>query len=576
MAASQHAATGFPDRYGANGALDGFGVDTLHSGLMKRFRSVSFVATVAFCLVALPDAGANPTNTNATAFRALSAGKQRYAQKRRELIDSSRSSRFCADITLNRAELLVEAQLKALRSNELAVYRTSGTPLMAQPFLSVKAQIRETRTYAALQRLPKGGLLHVHSISLGRADWIVDTAVQRPDCYIYWGTNGATPKGRFTFHNAAEIATNAQFAGYERASDLRARLGTNQFREQILQLITLRNGQLGWNGFLNCLALVANVSGMPAVGKEYYRDAFEWLYDDGVSYVEMRSSVGCPVDSSSLWPTEQYMHDLLKIRDEVRKSRPDFDVRIICAANRAVDVTNALCVLTNALRLQKQFTNFIVGCDFVGEEDMGGPTEEIGALCQTFGEKYPQLHFYLHDGESLWADDMNLFDAMLVRPKRIGHGFNLFRFPVLEDHAINASIALEVCPISNQSLQLTPDLRLHPAAGYLNRGVQCVLASDDPLVFGNDGLTYDFWQAFMSWNLGLGSLKKLARNSLEHSSMSCDEKVAAIKRWSKRWDDWIASVVTNDLHLALPGNAHTTPLTHADICDVEELQLIPR
>jgi adenosine deaminase CECR1 len=305
---------------------------------------------------------------------------------------------------------------------------------------------------------------------------------------------------------------------------------------------------------------------MPVVGKDYYRDAFQWLCADGVTYLEMRSSVGCPIDPNSLWPTEQYLQDMLAIRDDVRKKYPDFDLRIICAANRGIDVSNALCVLTNALLLQQRFTNFIVGCDFVGEEDIGGSTKEISALCREFGELFPQLHFYLHDGESLWANDMNLFDAMLVHPKRIGHGFNLFRFPILEDHAIKASIALEVCPISNQSLQLIPDLRLHPAAGYLGRGVQCVLASDDPLVFGNDGLTYDFWEAFMSWDLGLRALKKLARNSLEYSSVSCDEKVAAIERWSRRWDDWIASVVTKDLRLELPADARTVALPRSNIC----------
>jgi adenosine deaminase CECR1 len=414
--------------------------------------------------------------------------------------------------------------------------------------------------------MPKGGLLHVHSISLGRAEWIVDKATQRDDCYILWGTNGTPSRGRFTFHSPIEMATNAQFAGYMRASDLRAQLGTNEFREQLLNLITFRGGQAGWNGFLNCLALVANVSGMPSVGREYYRDAFEWLYDDGVSYVEMRSSVGCPIDTNSFWPTEQYMRDLLAIRDEVRQSRPDFDLRIICAANRSTDVPTANCVLTNTLLLQRQFTNLIVGCDFVGEEDSGGATKEIGALCRAFSAQYPQLRFYLHDGESLWADDMNLFDALLVQPKRIGHGFNLFRFPVLEDHIIKHSIALEVCPISNQSLQLVPDLRLHPAAGYLNRGVQCVLASDDPLVFGNDGLTYDYWEAFMSWNLGLRAMKKLARNSLAYSSMSCDEKLAAIERWSRRWDQWIATVVTRDLQRPLPPDCHTAPVTRAQIC----------
>jgi adenosine deaminase CECR1 len=287
----------------------------------------------------------------------------------------------------------------------------------------------------------------------------------------------------------------------------------------------------------------------------------------------MRASLGCPLDPNSLWPQEQFLQDLLAIRDEVRRTRPEFDLRIIAAASRMVDLTNAFCVMTNAVRLQQQFTNFIVGCDFVGPEDSGGPTEDISELCNQFHQLNSQLNFYLHDGESLWADDMNLFDALLARPARVGHGFNLFRFPVLEDHVINESIALEVCPISNQSLQLVPDLRLHLASGYLNRGVQCVLASDDPLVFGNDGLTYDFWEAFMSWNLGLASLKKLARNSLEFSSMSCDEKVAAVERWSKRWDGWIASVVTNDLQLPLPADARTLSRTREEICPGAKVEL---
>lgn len=165
---------------------------------------------------------------------------------------------------------------------------------------------------------------------------------------------------------------------------------------------------------------------MPRVGRDYYRDTFEWLYDDGVSYIEMRSSLGCPLNPDSLWPPEQYLRDLLAIRDDIRKTRPDFDLRIICAADRTTDVTNAFCVMTNAVKLQQQFTNFVVGCDFVGEEDSGGPTRDIGALCRDFHNAHPQLHFYLHDGESLWADDMNLFDALLVRPARVGHGFNLF------------------------------------------------------------------------------------------------------------------------------------------------------
>lgn len=35
---------------------------------------------------------------------------------------------------------------------------------------------------------------------------------------------------------------------------------------------------------------------------------------------------------------------------------------------------------------------------------------------------------------------------------------------------------------------------MHPLPALLNHGVQVVLACDDPAIFGNYGLTYDFFQ----------------------------------------------------------------------------------
>ncbi len=83
--------------------------------------------------------------------------------------------------------------------------------------------------------------------------------------------------------------------------------------------------------------------------------------------------------------------------------------------------------------------------------------------------------------------------------------------------------ALEICPISNQMLRYTPDLRLHPAVTLMHRGVQCVLANDDPQIFGNIGLTYDFISAFMAWNLDIWQIKQLIVNSLVYSAIPRDE-----------------------------------------------------
>ena len=152
------------------------------------------------------------------------------------------------------------------------------------------------------------------------------------------------------------------------------------------------------------------------------------------------------------------------------------------------------------------------------------------------------LPLYFHDGESDWPQDENLYDAYLLGSRRIGHGFTLFRFPGLEDRLRAEGIALEVCPISNQLLRYVSDMRLHPASGYLARGLPIVINNDDPGIFGNDGLSYDLWEATVAWNLDLATLKRLMRNSLTYSGMNDREKAKALERWEAAWSAWAEGV----------------------------------
>ena len=56
--------------------------------------------------------------------------------------------------------------------------------------------------------------------------------------------------------------------------------------------------------------------------------------------------------------------------------------------------------------------------------------------------------------------------------KRIGHGIALVKLPSLAlKIAREKTVAVEVCPISNQELQYIQDLRNHPASILLAMGV---------------------------------------------------------------------------------------------------------
>ena len=69
---------------------------------------------------------------------------------------------------------------------------------------------------------------------------------------------------------------------------------------------------------------------------------------------------------------------------------------------------------------------FIKGFDLVCEEEK---CEQLNHFCDDIMKvkKYEKDHFpiYLHAGETIKRHSENLYDAILMGTKRIGHGFNL-------------------------------------------------------------------------------------------------------------------------------------------------------
>ena len=128
--------------------------------------------------------------------------------------------------------------------------------------------------------------------------------------------------------------------------------------------------------------------------------------------------------------------------------------------------------------------------------------------------------YFFHAGECLGdgdETDQNLFDAILLGTRRIGHGFSLYKHPLLMEMVKTKKILVESCPISNEVLRLTSSIKSHPLPALLARGVPCALSNDDPAILGQrgNGVTDDFWQALQGWeNLGLAGLGSLAENSV--------------------------------------------------------------
>jgi adenosine deaminase CECR1 len=191
--------------------------------------------------------------------------------------------------------------------------------------------------------------------------------------------------------------------------------------------------------------------------------------------------------------------------------------------------------MKQCIEIKKLYPHLIAGFDLVGQEDLGRPLQDIVPEIFWFRKRCVEegvdIPFFFHAGECLGdgdTTDENLFDAVLLGTRRIGHGFSLYKHPLLIDMIKEKKILIESCPVSNEVLRLTHSIMSHPLPALLARGVPVALCNDDPSMLGHgtSGVSHDFWQALQGWeNLGLAGLGSLAENSVRWAAFEdCSQK----------------------------------------------------
>lgn len=239
-----------------------------------------------------------------------------------------------------------------------------------------------------------------------------------------------------------------------------------------------------------------------------------------------------------------------KVVNDFVKNNPSFiGAKIIFSRSRQTDSLSVEEYLNQAISLKSQFPNFMCGFDLVGQEDLGKPLQDfIPELLNP--NILNSMDYFFHAGETNWygtTTDENLFDAIMMHPKRIGHGYALNKHPLLGNLVKQLDICIEVNPLSNQVLHLVKDLRNHPAAYFIANNFPMVVSSDDPGFWGATPLSHDFYVTFLgiaSAHADLRLLKQLAINSIKYSCMSPNQKTVAFKKWRYSWNKWIENVVS--------------------------------
>ena len=201
------------------------------------------------------------------------------------------------------------------------------------------------------------------------------------------------------------------------------------------------------------------------------------------------------------------MRGLTRACDDARRDLGISSALILCFL-RHLSEREAFETLEAALPWRDAFIG--VGLD---SSELGHPPEKFArvfARCRELG-----LHIVAHAGEE--GPPAYIWGALdVLRAERIDHGVQAVHDAALMQRLAQERIPLTVCPLSNQKLQVFPDLARHSLPRLLAGGLCATVNSDDPAYFGGY-VNANFQAVFAATGLDSAAAYQLAANSFEAS-----------------------------------------------------------
>lgn len=503
---------------------------------------------------------------------------QKYIQGRASLIDQEKASRSDAQFRASLTPLAVTACdiVARVRAEERHTIWTpdaemSGHLFPGMPFALARKRMEESKLWKILRRMPKGALLHAHFDAMVDVEWLIEQALGLEEMGFWMSEHGTgedvnleevevafRPMGKEWKGSSLPSGDSVQgkFVSASMAADTFSSGGREGFKEWLLRRCSITPSEsldhhqgldAIWRKFGSCFPIVSSMLFYEPILRAAIQRMLAELLDDGIRWVDLRACfIFDYYHEGQKQPEKGYEAFFETFGEELEKFRATqagsrfWGARFIWTSLRRHSKQEIVDNMILCIETKKKFPDLISGFDFVGQEDMGRTLvdllPEIFWFKKRCVEEGVEIPFFFHAGECLGdgdETDENLFDAILLGTRRIGHGFSLFKHPLLIENVKQKAILIESCPISNEVLRLTTNISSHPLPALLARGVKVALCNDDPSILGHgrNGLTHDFWQALQGWeNLGLEGLGSLAENSVRYAAYAPDQGAAEWKK----------------------------------------------
>ncbi|KAF7899126.1 uncharacterized protein EAF01_008339 [Botrytis porri] len=256
--------------------------------------------------------------------------------------------------------------------------------------------------------------------------------------------------------------------------------------------------------------------------RPFLKQIFEGLDEDNVKWIEIR--ILFKVEFQLEWSdTPSGEIEMARVICEERekfaitmkkKNKEWWGLRVIWTGLRLWKDEEIKADMETCMRVKERYPDLVSGYDLEGQERLGRTLEDLIPICLWFKQQCESrnlnIPFFLHAGE---VNDHNLYDAILLGARRIGHGYSLPKHPLLEKICKERQILIESCPLSDESLRFTNSANAHTLPMLLAKGVSASLNCDDPFLLGQEmiGISMGLFLCIWSWdNLDLGGLGHLA------------------------------------------------------------------
>ncbi|XP_060520329.1 adenosine deaminase 2-like [Cylas formicarius] len=423
--------------------------------------------------------------------------------------------------------------------------------LPAQPFFEVRDNITNNEVFKFLKKIPKGAALHAHDLFMVSDDFFFNMTFKYADnLYVFDNPPNEIQVG---FFNVGEQPNSSWIL----ISEARANSQTFDARLRSQLTLVVPNPKVVyndtddvWNKFRSTFATSMPLITFQPVFKDCFYQALRELYEDNVKYLEFRGMFPQLYDlENTTYDRTTLMQLYIDTTQEFISNFSDFlGTRFIYGPGRKVNSSVVQQYVDDILAIQEQFPDFVIGFDLTDQEDLGNPLIDFIPQLQQLQN---QTNVFYHAGETDWfgqSSDLNLYDAILLGTKRIGHGFAILKHSLLMEMVKSQGIAIELSAVSNLVGILVNEARNHPANYWIANDLPVVICQDDPTIWGTKGVNYDWYLVFMGMthrDNDLRTLKQLAINSIQYSAMTDDQKSAAIDQWQADWDQFIQDVLAD-------------------------------